>query len=165
MKRRIPTATSAALAVLALLVCASTACAGEYARHPLMVRGGTTHWNHLDQIHLGVQTDLGELRPSIALLPSVELGFGDSMTLLTINGDLVYRFTEVTTPPWGLYGGGGLSFNFMDADHGGSDTDLGLSAVAGLTREFANGHLGSFELRFGLMDYPDLKITFGYSVF
>lgn len=162
MNHRLPIAT---LAALAALVCASAVSAAENDRHPLMVRGGMTHWNNLNQLHLGVQSDLGELRPNIALLPSVELGFGDSLTLLTIHGDLVYRFTEVTTRPWGLYGGGGLSFNFLDADHGGSDTDLGLSAVGGLTREFSNGHQGLFELRFGLIDYPDLKITFGYSVF
>ncbi|MGD9548783.1 MAG: hypothetical protein AB7V45_14745 [Candidatus Krumholzibacteriia bacterium] len=165
MKHRLQIAGLAALAALAVLVCAPTAFAGDYGRDPLMVRGGVTHWNNLNQFHFGVQTDFGELRPSIALLPSVELGFGDSLTFLTIHGDLVYRFTEVTTPPWGLYGGGGLSLNFMDADHGGSDTDLGLSAMAGFTREFANGHRGLFELRFGLIDYPDLKITFGYSVF
>ncbi|MFH2051267.1 MAG: hypothetical protein ABIK96_02260 [bacterium] len=165
MIRRLPIATLAALAALAIMVCAPAAFAGEYGRDPLMVRGGVTHWDKIDQFHFGVQTDFGELRPSIAMLPSVELGFGDSLTLLTIHGDLVYRFTEVTTPPWGLYGGGGLSLNFMDADHEDSDTDLGLSAVAGLTREFANGHRGLFELRFGMIDYPDLKITFGYSVF
>lgn len=150
---------------LALLLAPAAASAQDGRPLPLGVRAGITSWDGYDQFHVGAHTDLGEIAPNVALLPSVEFGFGDDLTVVAANGDLVYRFTELVTSPWGLYGGGCLSFLLTDVSGGETDSDLGLGAVAGMTYLAANGHTSMLEFRFGLMDSPDLKVTFGYTLF
>ena len=105
---------------------------------------------------------------NVELTPNLEIGLGDDATIISVNGDVTYQFTELVTSPWGLYGGGALSLHIVDFDEvrgGSSDTDLGLNLVVGGTKVFANGHLGLAEIRFGVLDSPDLKFTLGYSLF
>ncbi|MBU8871050.1 MAG: hypothetical protein KOO60_09340 [Gemmatimonadales bacterium] len=130
---------------------------------PLGVRCGLTDWNRIDQIHLGMDARMGEIFPSVEFTPNVELGLGDNATILTINGDVAYQFTELVTSPWGMYGGGALSIHFMDV-YDRADTDLGLNALFGFTKIFTNGHRGMAEIRLGVIDSPDFKLTFGYSL-
>ena len=132
---------------------------------PFGVRAGYTSWKNLDQFHFGGHVYLGELWPNVEFTPNVEVGFSDSATVLTINGDVTYLFTEFVGFPWGLYGGGSLSFNLMNPDVGDSETDLGLSGLFGTTYTFANDHKGMAEIRFGIMDSPSFKLTFGYTLF
>jgi hypothetical protein len=54
--------------------------------------------------------------------------------------------------------------NWVDAGPD-SDTKLGLSVLAGTTRPLANGNELLGEIRFGLLDSPDFKLTFGYTFF
>lgn len=151
-----------ALSVL-LLPCAGLAQGAPST--PIGVRMGVTSWNSITQVHLGAHTDLGEIAPNVALLPNFEVGIGDDHTVLAFNGDLVYRFTELVSSPWGLYGGGCLSFLVVDGPGDGSETDLGISLVTGMTYLAPNGHTSMMELRFGVMDSPDFKFTVGYSLF
>ena len=132
---------------------------------PFGVRAGYTSWKNLDQFHVGGHVYLGELWPNVEFTPGFEVGFGNSATVLTINGDVTYLFTEFVGFPWGLYGGGSLSFNLMNPDGGDSETDLGLSGLVGTTYTFVNDHKGMAEIRFGIMDSPSFKLTFGYTLF
>ncbi len=129
------------------------------------VRGGFTDWNGVSQIHLGAHLKIGEVFPNVQFTPNVEAGFGDDVTIITLNGDLAYNFTEFVAAPWNLYGGGALSFNYLNPQNGGSDTDIGLSALLGMEYAFANEHEGMVEIRVGLMDSPDFKLTFGYTLY
>jgi len=142
---------------LLLILTASSALALDI---PMGPRVGYTNWNSLNQIHLGAHARLGELFPNVEMTPSVELGFGGDLTVLTINGDLVYKFTELAQDPWGFYGGGSLSLNYLD-----SDLDLGLSALLGTTYNLSNGNTVLGEIRLGILDSPDFKLTFGYTLF
>ena len=132
---------------------------------PFGIRAGYTSWKSIDQFHVGGHVYLGELWPNVEFTPNIEVGFGDSVTILTLNGDLTYLFTEFVGFPWGLYGGGSLSFNYVNPDVGNSETDLGLSGLVGTTYTFANDHKGMAEIRFGIMDSPSFKLTFGYTLF
>ena len=129
------------------------------------VRAGYTDWGSLSQVHVGAHLKLGEVFPNVQFTPSIEGGFGDGATLIVGNADLAYSFTEFVAYPWNLYGGGGLSLIYLDPDGTDSDTSLGLSAVLGLERTFANEHQALVEIRVGLMDSPDFKLTFGYTLF
>lgn len=129
------------------------------------VRGGYTGWNGLSQIHLGAHLKMGEIFPNVQFTPNIEAGFGDDVSIITVAGDLAYNFTELVAAPWNFYGGGSLSFNYYNPKDGGSETDIGLSAVAGLDYTFANEHQGMVEIRVGVMDSPDFKLTFGYTLF
>jgi len=126
-------------------------------------RAGYTSWDELNQVHVGGHVIVAEVLPNIDYTPSVEIGFGDDLTLLTLNNDLTYRFTELTTAPWGLYGGGGLSLHRLESDYLDGDAELGLNAVVGGTYELAGGNRLRAEVRIGIMDTPDLKLTFGYT--
>ena len=133
------------------------------ATTPVGVRFGITDWNRIDQFHLGMDLRAGEVLPNVEFTPNFELGLGDDATILSINGDLAYQFTELVTSPWGMYGGGALSLHYIDFNDN-SDTDLGLNLLFGFTKVFTNGHLGLAEIRLGLLDSADFKLTFGYSL-
>lgn len=154
-------------ALLSLLLLLSAATA-QAELPPIGARVGVTDWDDINQFHFGLDASLGEVLPNVEFTPNLEIGMGDDATIISINGDLAYQFTELVTSPWGLYGGGALSLHVIDidtpfGDH--SDTDLGLNLLAGVTKVFQNGHQGRAEIRFGVLDSPDLKVTLGYSLF
>ncbi len=132
---------------------------------PIGPRVGYTSWDGINQIHFGGHAKLGELFPNVELTPGVELGFGDGFTIITVNGDLAYQFTELTAEPWGLYGGGSLSLNYVDHDQVDANLDLGFSALVGATLQLDNGNEVLGEIRLGILDSPDFKLTFGYTFF
>ncbi len=129
------------------------------------VRAGYTSWENINQFHVGAHYYVGELWPNFLFTPNIEIGFGDSVTIVTVNGDVAYNFTEFFSFPWSLYGGASLSFNYVNPDWGDSDTDIGLSGLVGTTYTFANDHKGMAEIRFGIIDSPGFKLTFGYTLF
>ncbi len=153
--------------ILALILdgTGSPAQAAGNLTSPLFVRAGLTSWGQVNQMHLGAHLDKGEFAPNLALVPGVEIGWGDGFTIMTINGDLVYRSTELVSRPWEMYGGGSLSLNFFKGPSDGTNTDLGLSGLLGITRNLTNGHTALAEIRLGLVDSPDWKLTLGYSLF
>lgn len=152
------------LLLVSALVCLAAGVASAEGTPPLGMRAGYTTWEGLDQIHVGAHAKLGDAFPNVALTPGLELGFGSDVTVLTLNGDLAYRFTELVRAPWGMYGGGSLSLNIVDWE-GASDSDLGLSALAGTTYELASGNEVMAEVRVGVLDSPGFKLTFGYTFF
>jgi len=132
---------------------------------PFGIRAGYTNWKSWNQGHFGGHVYLGEPWPNVEFTPNVEIGLGDDVFIMTFNGDVTYLFTEFVSQPWGLYGGGSLSFNLVNPQIGDTETDIGLSGLAGVKYTFANDHIGMAELRFGIMDSPSIKLTFGYTLF
>ncbi len=134
-------------------------------KSPFGIRAGYTSWKSVNQGHFGAHLYLGELWPNVEFTPNVEFGLGDDVFIMTINGDVTYNFTEFFSHPWGLYGGGSLSFNLVNPQTGDTETDIGLSGLVGTKYTFANDHIGMAEIRFGIMDSPSFKLTFGYTLF
>ncbi len=131
----------------------------------LGVRVGYTSWESLNQVHFGCHSDLGEFAENLTFVPSVELGLGDELTTVALNGDVRWAFSEMVSDPWGLFGGASVGLIWTDWPHADANSDLGLSALGGLTRRFGNGHDGLLEVRVGLLDSPGCKVTLGYSLF
>jgi len=129
------------------------------------LRAGYTGWDSIHQFHFGVHYLAGELFPNVELTPNVEIGLGDHATVAAFLGAVTYQFTEFVQKPWGLYGGGCLAFNMVDVRGAETQTDLGLSLVAGGKYDFASGRQGMLEIRVGLMDSPDFKVTVGTTLF
>ena len=138
---------------------------GTPGNSPFGIRAGYTSWKSVNQGHIGGHVYLGELWPNVEFTPNVEIGLGDDVFIMTLNGDVTYLFTEFFSHPWGLYGGGSLSFNLVNPQLGDTETDLGLSGLVGTKYTFANDHTGMAEIRFGIMDSPSFKLTFGYTLF
>ncbi len=133
------------------------------------LRGGITF--DPDQVHVGAHMLAGELFEDGYFLPNVEVGFGDHMTIIAVNPELVYKFTKRSSTPWGFYIGGGLGINFVSWDDDyfysehDSDTDLGLNILGGMSRKLSDGNDFFVELKLGLSDSPDGKITAGFTFY
>ncbi|HOX24293.1 MAG TPA: hypothetical protein PLL30_00890 [Candidatus Krumholzibacteria bacterium] len=137
------------------------------------LRGGVTF--DPDQIHVGAHVNAGELFNNGYFLPNAEIGFGDDLTLIALNPELVYRFDHRTRSRWGFYVGGGLGINIVNWDHDDdfpgddghdhSDTDLGLNFLGGMFRQLSSGNEFFFELKIGAVDSPDAKITIGFTFY
>jgi hypothetical protein len=109
-----------------------------------------------DQFYVGAHAGVGPLVGNLWLRPNLEIGFGDDVTVISINAELAYWFP--TKSAWRLYLGGGPGLNIFDYDSG-SETRGGLNLLFGV------GHRGGFfgEVKAGLFDSPEFKIGFGYT--
>ena len=153
-------------ALLALFLEPQLAAAGSPARG---LRLGYTHdsgyaqGSSLNQIHIGAHATVVHLSPNIHVAPSFEVGFQGG-TLLALNGDVFYEFTELASNRWSYYAGGGPLLSRYSRN-GRSSTDFALSLVAGVTHEPDPGRTLFGEVRLGLEDAPVLKITTGLTFF
>lgn len=113
-----------------------------------------------DQFVIGGQADFGDLFPNTTfLLPVVEVGLGDNRTTTSIGTDLFYRFRD-RWGEWTPYLGGELAFLITNYDSPGDDThtDLGLSGLVGVQKGFSKANTIGFELKFEIIDSPQLKL-------
>lgn len=116
-----------------------------------------------DQFHIGGQLDLGDLAERLMIIPSLEIGFGDNVTIITPMFDVQYRFRE-DWGSWNPYLGAGIGPVFISADHGGDNTELGLTIQGGIARRMVS-QTGFFFLegKLGLVDYPDVRLSAGWN--
>jgi hypothetical protein len=122
------------------------------------IRAGLS--SHPDQFLIGAHFQPPPVATNLYIVPSGEAGFGDNLFTLSFNGDLEYQFgSQGSVRP---YAGGGLSLYYVNVDNGGSDTNLGVSALGGLLFDRKSGWPIFLELKLGLSDeVPDLKVVAG----
>jgi hypothetical protein len=110
-----------------------------------------------DQFVVGAQFSLGKKFHFFRVVPSVDLGFGDNMTTIDFNVDLLLRLMAEDIS-FGIYGGIGPTLAFLDSKNTDSKWRLGLSTVVGtqlpLSRKFAT----NIEGRFGIGKIPDFRL-------
>lgn len=121
-----------------------------------------------DQLTLGAFADWGELGRQTHLVTSADLGFGDNLFSFIVNGDVYYRFP--TSKDFYPYAGGGIAIAYYNFDIDYPDgytgprvddttTEVGLNIVGGITKDLGDYKSGTLELRLGISDVPDIKIT------
>jgi hypothetical protein len=111
-----------------------------------------------DQIYFGGHFETSPLIDRLYFRPNVEVGFGDDVTVIGVNMEFVYKFTN--RRPWDIYAGGGPALNITMVDGtDGSDTDAGLNLLVGV--EQAKGLF--FEFKIGAINSPDFKFGVGWT--
>lgn len=133
------------------------------------VRGGLS--SDPDQFVLGMHADMGEFAENLRFTPNADIGFGDDLTVFTLNPDVTY---VLPLPEAGkLYFGGTLSLIYLKldvpeelenlgVDIDDSDTDVGVAGIIGYQPP-TEGLPIFFDLKLGISDeYPDLKVMLGY---
>ncbi|MEO5989735.1 MAG: hypothetical protein ABIU54_13085 [Candidatus Eisenbacteria bacterium] len=121
-----------------------------------------------DQIILGAHLQFGDVAPQLDFVPGIDLGFGDNLTLISINGDFHYRF-DVTGSSWQPYAGAGVGLHFIQYDNNGpysdgSATEGGGHFILGADVPTKSGSRFFAELKLGLNSRsPDLKVLAGWS--
>ncbi|OGG44588.1 MAG: hypothetical protein A3F84_05510 [Candidatus Handelsmanbacteria bacterium RIFCSPLOWO2_12_FULL_64_10] len=122
------------------------------------VRGGATI--DPDQFHFGFHVQ-AVIVQQLRFQPNVEVGVGDNLTLIALNPELNYLFAARS--PMKPYVGGGPGINVFDrrGPFGGTHTDVGVNFVFGIEVPLRRGPDFLAELKVGVGDTPDLKMTFG----
>ena len=118
-----------------------------------------------DQTVLGWQLQYNGVAPRVAFVPGIDFGFGENLTLISMNGD--FHYGVVTGNTWQPYVGGGVSMNmFRESDRRGttSHTEPGGQFIVGAAvRNQAGGRFFT-ELKFGFGEAPDLKLLAGFNL-
>ncbi len=124
-----------------------------------------------DQFHFGGHIDFGHFAKHIRLQPNVEVGFGDNIMLVAFNFEGSYRFAT-NWDVWTPYIGAGPGINFYSFDDedlpdeaDDSQTEFGFNVLGGIEKGLSNGDRFFLELKLGLADSPDFKITAGWTFF
>lgn len=120
-----------------------------------------------EQLVIGGQLIIGEIAPDLTFDPSLELGFGDNLTVIAANMDLHYHFT-IEGSRWRPYAGGGIGINFIEFDSGpgvgdNSTTEVGGNVIIGAGVPTQSNNRFFTELKFGLGDIPTLKALAGWN--
>jgi len=107
-----------------------------------------------EQFVLGFRFAVDRKKPP-RLVPSVDFGFGDHVTVFALNFDLIYRLrVEGTTRV--IYGGAGPTLAYFDRSN--SSWNVGLSVIAGMRLSKRLKRPVNVEARFGTGDIPDLRV-------
>ena len=110
------------------------------------------------QFVIGGHVETKPLIKHLTFRPNVEVGFGDSMTLVTVNFEFTYRFDH-HAHPWWIYAGGGPAAVWSHIDNGEADFGGGFNFLVGVQHK-----RGLFaEVKLGAGDSPTAKFVVGYA--
>lgn len=120
-----------------------------------------------DQIVFGGQLQVGPVAPRLTFDPSLDLGFGDDVTVIAMNFDFHYHF-DLRDTDWRPYVGPGIGIAFYEFDReppfrDDSETEVGGSIVVGTDVRTRGGSDFFGEFRLGVGDIPDLKLMVGWN--
>jgi hypothetical protein len=109
---------------------------------------------------VGAQAELGKVLQTARLAPGLDFELGDN-TITTLNVD--FRWYLFHLPETGLffYGAAGPTLILDAPKRGGTESEIGLSLVAGLKIPMKGANRYHVEARFGVGDIPDVKLMFG----
>ena len=139
------------IAVVALAMLATPVLASGFG-----VRGGLSI--DPDQFYFGGHYNVHDVAENLRIVPNVELGLGNDLTLVCINGDVLYDFGS---SPWSV--GGELGLNIWKYDGLSSNSKLGLSAVGNYRIALSGGNSLILEAKINLTSSPNWKFGVGYN--
>lgn len=162
--------------VTGFALCAALAATGAWTRTAAAQRGeiaavaigprvgvGITP----DQLVLGGHLNFGGFHPDWTLSPIIELGFGDHVTVISLDFDAYYH-VHLQDSDWKPYVGGGVSLNNFNFDveppfRHDSETEAGINVVLGTTIPTSPSAPMFTEVRIGFGDIPDFHAMVGWN--
>ena len=138
------------LVLLAVLLFAAQPAAAQVN---FGIRGGLS--GGPDQFFVGGHVESADLGHRTTFRPNFEAGFGDAVTLMTINLELVH-WMPLKGSAWQAYAGGGVGTNFwLTKDektmYGAANIVFGVQHTKGLFAEMKVGTEPSVKLTVGYM--------------
>src|SRR5262252_6407226 len=108
-----------------LLVFASSAVAADNNSEPdrFGARAGVS--GDPGQFYIGAHMDLKEIRKNIWFRPNLEVGVGDGLALISLNGEFVYFWKGQQNRHWMPYAGLGPAFVIQAFSSGNGDSSVG----------------------------------------
>jgi len=113
-----------------------------------------------DQFVVGAQGRAGEIVPNVYLAPSIELGFGDDISVYSGSFDAVVNLSPPNSRS-AFYVGGGPTLSYLNPKVGDGDTELGVGLLAGVKLPFGNSNNWNIEARYGIGDIPEIRVLAG----
>jgi len=114
-----------------------------------------------EQFYFGGHAAFGPVVDKLWFRPNIEIGVGNSITLIALNAEFTY-WVPLRKDPWNVYLGGGPAANiFTSGPVGGRSTDVrpGFNFLAGIAQRS-----GLFsEIKIGAIDSPSFKFGIGYT--
>ncbi len=119
-----------------------------------------------EQFYFGGHASVGPVVDKLWFRPNVEIGVGNNVTLIALNGEFAYwvplKKVRRRSEPWSVYLGGGPAANiFSFGPVGNRTTDVrpGFNFLAGIGQR-----KGLFsEVKIGAIDSPSFKFGIGYT--
>jgi hypothetical protein len=148
----------------ALLLATATVAQAEMPL-PWGLRAGYAGDTDYQQLFVGAHAQVARPLPNTVLQPSVEVGFGDDLLLIALNVDLFYEFTELAQNDWSFYAGGGVAINYFNPADFSAETEFGLNLAGGVGHMISRSSRLVAEVRIGLEDAPDVKVSLGVTFF
>ena len=110
---------------------------------------------------------LSDIAPRVDFVPSIDLGVGDNLTLISFNGDFHYRF-QASHSHWTPYAGAGVSLHVWNWDSGfpgeGSSGTVGDGTlIGGADVPTSSGNRFFVEGKLSLGNGPTFKALAGWS--
>jgi hypothetical protein len=142
-----------------LLGFAASAVAADNDDHHVGVRAGVS--GDPGQFYIGAHMDLKEVTKRVWFRPNLEVGVGDGLTLISLNGEFVYFWKGQQNRHWMPYGGLGPAFviQAFSAGNGESGVGPGLNFVVGIQER--KGLI--VEMKIGAFDSPGFKAGIGWT--
>jgi hypothetical protein len=145
------------LMVTALLVCATAPAEAQWTAG---IRAGASA--DPGQFFVGGHVETRPIIENLTFRPNLEVGVGDNVTTVAINLEFAYWIT-LPRQAFRLYFGAGPAAVIYSVDddgpgRGNADTGGGFNFLVGA--QHRQGLFG--ELKLGLIDSPEVKVTVGY---
>ena len=113
------------------------------------------------QFYFGGHAAFGPVVDKLWFRPNIEVGVGNSLTLIALNGEFAY-WIPLHRNPWSIYLGGGPAANIFTSGFSGnrnSDVLPGFNVLVGIAQR-----KGFFsEVKIGAIDSPSFKFGIGYT--
>jgi len=145
------------IALFACLLIPAAAAAQAHAG----VRAGAS--GEPGQFFFGGHVETKPLAEHLTFRPNVEVGLGDSVTVVAFNLEFAWWVPTRNPHPWRLYVGGGPAAIVWADGNGpeGADDNVGGGVNLLVGGQHRGGLFGEFKV--GLIDSPEIKVTVGYA--